>query len=155
MILAQHIATERHKLTPALRESVFQRDSGICQLCLEPVAGRNWHIDHVIPLCQWGLTTYVNLQLTHELCNLKKGRSQWGWSALLSIFTLYELYGGIRPMPEDLKSYVRPQQQPRPQVQREPAATTTPLKLRMTYEQQSLAWGLDAYVGAQIPLGVK
>ena len=32
-----------------------------------------FHIDHIIPLSKDGNHTLTNLQITHPLCNLKKG----------------------------------------------------------------------------------
>ena len=54
----------------ALREKVYQRDRGICQLCGEPVkAGQLFTLDHRKPSSHGGSTTYANCRLAHKSCN--------------------------------------------------------------------------------------
>lgn len=59
---------------------VFNRDSWICQLCLEPVDPNLVHpdprsksLDHIVPLSKGGDHSYANTQLAHLVCNLSKG----------------------------------------------------------------------------------
>lgn len=52
---------------------VFERDLGLCGLCLGPVDLADWHLDHIVPLALGGTHTYDNVQVSHPLCNLKKG----------------------------------------------------------------------------------
>lgn len=52
---------------------VFERDSGTCQICNEPIGDAVWHIDHIKPLVAGGEHSYANVQLTHGVCNLRKG----------------------------------------------------------------------------------
>ena len=54
------------------RGKVFERDGGICYLCLEPVDPDDWHMDHVHPLSKTGPHTYANVRVTHPRCNLTK-----------------------------------------------------------------------------------
>lgn len=52
---------------------VFQRDKGICGICMKHVdINSKWHIDHVIPIARGGVHSYANVQLAHALCNLSK-----------------------------------------------------------------------------------
>lgn len=60
-----------------LKDGVFYRDKGRCQICgkdltglLKPVTDKNF--DHIIPLKQGGSNDPTNFQLTCERCNLKK-----------------------------------------------------------------------------------
>ncbi|MEW4477365.1 HNH endonuclease [Vibrio cholerae] len=61
-----------------LKNAVFLRDKGICQLCgcdltnvLVPTEQRN--IDHMVPLNSSGTNDPTNFQLTCESCNKSKG----------------------------------------------------------------------------------
>lgn len=70
--------TRRARKNDAFVESVnsltvFDRDGGVCQICLEPIGETAFHIDHVVPLCKGGEHSYANVQLTHAHCNLSKG----------------------------------------------------------------------------------
>lgn len=152
----QHMRRERTKLTTSLKRDVYLRDYPICQLCLESVEGQETHIDHVVPLYRWGRTTYANLQLVHSKCNLKKGTRLREFGAFADMFTIYIKYGGNPPMkPEDLRP---PRWQPgQPSTQRSTIqlSTTLPIQIlsaREGSEQGTLPFGLDAYVGAQVPL---
>lgn len=53
-------------------ETVFSRDSGVCQICLLPIGGSDWHVDHVQPIVFGGEHSYANTQLAHAHCNLVK-----------------------------------------------------------------------------------
>ena len=60
------------------REAVFFRDRGRCVLCSCDLSGLlrtdfTKHIDHIVPLNQWGINDPCNLQLLCESCNLHKG----------------------------------------------------------------------------------
>lgn len=62
------------------RQQVFLNDAGICQwqYCSEPspfVDPTNWHLDHIIPLSKGGEHSYMNTQVTHPACNLRKNDS--------------------------------------------------------------------------------
>ena len=63
-----------------LKKGIFFRDKGICQLCGKDVSGlRNpleeIHIDHIVPLAQYGNNDPTNFQLTCRSCNVSKGAS--------------------------------------------------------------------------------
>ena len=61
------------------RSEVFDRDGGVCQLCLSAVdpnhADKSLRLalDHVIPWRQGGTDDPDNLQLVHWVCNSRKG----------------------------------------------------------------------------------
>lgn len=55
------------------RSVVFERDCGICGICGLAVDPKNWHLDHVVPLALGGEHSYANTQVTHPVCNLRKG----------------------------------------------------------------------------------
>lgn len=51
---------------------VFRRDNWLCQYCSRPLSKRDATIDHVIPLCQGGLTNYKNCVTSCKKCNHTK-----------------------------------------------------------------------------------
>lgn len=55
------------------RRVVWERDSGICHICLLPADPHNWHLDHVFPLSRGGEHSYANVAVSHPTCNLRKG----------------------------------------------------------------------------------
>ena len=59
-------------------------------------------------------------------------------------------------MPEDFQVPVRPQFVRLQAVRRPEAVASVSITRRIVVvDQPTLPWGLDAYLGAQIPLGVK
>lgn len=74
---------EQNRGIPYTRELVIDRDRGnkeypICYLCGEPiidVSGSACHIDHVISIGNGGLDCFSNVTAVHQLCNLKKTKS--------------------------------------------------------------------------------
>lgn len=52
---------------------VFERDAGVCGICGKEVQSDDWHLDHIIPLAAGGSHLYGNVQVSHPLCNLRKG----------------------------------------------------------------------------------
>lgn len=60
------------------RQVVFERDEGICHICLVAVDPSNWALDHVIPLQprdpddEAGEHSYLNCAVSHLACNAWK-----------------------------------------------------------------------------------
>lgn len=52
---------------------VFRRAKGICGICEKWVKPKNASMDHIHPLSKHGGHIYNNIQLTHLICNLRKG----------------------------------------------------------------------------------
>lgn len=61
--------TSVEPISPAV---VYERDGGICQICLNSVLYKEFSLDHVIPLSRGGDHLYSNIQASHLKCNLKK-----------------------------------------------------------------------------------
>lgn len=55
------------------RQTVWERDEGICGICGEAADRNDWHMDHVIPVIRGGEHTMENVQVSHPTCNRKKG----------------------------------------------------------------------------------
>lgn len=63
-----------------LKEAVYHRDKGRCQLCWTDLTGQltpihNAQLDHIIPLAASGSNDPTNFQLTCVECNQRKGRN--------------------------------------------------------------------------------
>lgn len=61
----------RGKLTPGISEKLFALQKGKCACCKKPL-GKNYHMDHIVPLALGGTNTDDNIQLLHQKCNHKK-----------------------------------------------------------------------------------
>ena len=60
-------------IEPVDAKVVFDRDGGVCGICLQPVLpGQAWHVDHIEPLSKGGAHSYDNAQLAHAGCNMSK-----------------------------------------------------------------------------------
>lgn len=58
---------------PVKRRTVYNRDGGLCQICGDPVAFDDMHLEHRIPLARGGLHSYENTRTACARCNLAKG----------------------------------------------------------------------------------
>lgn len=58
------------------RKVVFERDNGICHICLDVVDPADWHLDHIIPLSKGGPHSYDNTAVSHPFCNESKN-NKW------------------------------------------------------------------------------
>lgn len=67
------------------KEDIDNWHSRICGICDEKIIG-SFHIDHIIPLHPRtgspGLHVVENLQLTHPLCNLRKGNGSFNGNVI-------------------------------------------------------------------------
>ena len=59
------------KLTKGIAEKLFDLQKGKCPCCKRGL-GKNYHLDHVVPLALGGTNTDDNVQLLRAECNLKK-----------------------------------------------------------------------------------
>lgn len=74
--MARRRARERacfggHKPSDARR--VYKEQMGCCLYCFEPIAFKDAHVDHYIPLAQGGRNDPFNLAIACAGCNLSKG----------------------------------------------------------------------------------
>jgi 5-methylcytosine-specific restriction endonuclease McrA len=54
-------------------DEIFDRDGGVCHLCLNAVPRVDATMDHVIPVTKGGPHTRANVKLAHRSCNTRKG----------------------------------------------------------------------------------
>jgi len=63
----------RVSIPAGMRAQVITRDGLVCALCGGDVDLADVHIDHRHPVALAGPTELSNLQVTHSLCNMRKG----------------------------------------------------------------------------------
>ncbi len=51
---------------------IWERDHGICQICMKPVTKATASLDHILPLAVGGDHSRRNLRLTHIACNVQR-----------------------------------------------------------------------------------
>lgn len=56
------------------RENVYLRDEYRCQYCGQSLPSRALTLDHVVPRCQGGKTSWTNVVAACTPCNRRKGR---------------------------------------------------------------------------------
>ena len=56
------------------RENVYLRDGYRCQYCGNPFPARDLTLDHVVPRCEGGETSWTNVVTACGACNRRKGR---------------------------------------------------------------------------------
>ncbi len=59
-----------------LRLIVISRDGLVCGICGGEVAPDDVHIDHIQPVSRGGSNDLDNLQVTHSVCNKRKGNRE-------------------------------------------------------------------------------
>lgn len=60
------------KLSPDLIKKLLSLQNGRCACCRRPL-GKNYHLDHVVPLALGGANEDSNMQLLTNRCNVQKG----------------------------------------------------------------------------------
>ncbi|KKN65430.1 hypothetical protein LCGC14_0481500 [marine sediment metagenome] len=68
---AQHLGVECDHSVKLVE--VFKKYFGICGICEKWVQPKQASMDHIYPLSKGGGHIYDNIQLSHLLCNLRKG----------------------------------------------------------------------------------
>lgn len=58
-------------LSKGLTERLYSLQRGKCACCREPL-GKNYHLDHIMPLALGGANTDDNMQLLRQRCNTRK-----------------------------------------------------------------------------------
>jgi 5-methylcytosine-specific restriction endonuclease McrA len=63
--------TTKQKIT--LKNELMNQQQGICPLCNTSLTISESTLDHITPISKGGQNIAQNIQLTHDLCNSKKG----------------------------------------------------------------------------------
>lgn len=73
-IRSTHVKNGDYKRTPALtNETLFERDRHVCAYCGDKFHASGLSREHIIPTCQKGLNTWMNVVTACIPCNGKKG----------------------------------------------------------------------------------
>jgi len=59
------------RLSRGLAELLFTQQKGKCPCCRQPL-GKDYHMDHIMPLALGGLNADENIQLLRAVCNMQK-----------------------------------------------------------------------------------
>lgn len=66
-------SSERVLIPKAIKEEVYRRSGGTCEICGKPISRFQYSIDHIIPLSRGGTNNIDNLRAVHPTCNKLKG----------------------------------------------------------------------------------
>lgn len=72
VVLNRHDKEVTRRVVHFSRANLWKRDGGVCQYCGEKPDTDALTIDHVVPRCQGGQTTFINTVLACIKCNRKK-----------------------------------------------------------------------------------
>ncbi|MCO5156616.1 MAG: HNH endonuclease [Aquamicrobium sp.] len=64
--------TDDQRAPPRVRLRVFDRESGKCHICRQPIIGKKWALDHVTALINGGENRESNLKPVHIACHAEK-----------------------------------------------------------------------------------
>lgn len=66
-------SSDRIVIPPAVKEEIFNRSKGVCEICGKNLYKQNFQIDHILPLSRGGTNDPANLRAVHCNCNRLKG----------------------------------------------------------------------------------
>ena len=64
--------TARKPLSPMRKLALFEREAGRCHICEQKIFGKEWDVEHVIPLALGGADDESNMKPAHRLCHAPK-----------------------------------------------------------------------------------
>lgn len=67
--------TQREHIPKDIRYQIFNKDSGICQMCGRPLDIDSFTIDHIVPISRGGITDISNYRCLCNRCNKWKADS--------------------------------------------------------------------------------
>lgn len=95
-------SSERVFIPKAIKEEVYRRSGGTCEICGKPISRFQYSIDHIIPLSRGGTNNIDNLRAVHPSCNKLKGN-----------FTDTEMKKVVTNVYENISSEIPSQSSPR------------------------------------------
>lgn len=75
-VTSEHFSFKKGRVRYS-RHLMYVRDLFRCAYCDEIFTARELSIDHVIPRCEGGKTSWENCVTACRTCNLKKGHKKW------------------------------------------------------------------------------
>jgi len=75
-VTTEHFAFKKGRVRFS-RQLLFLRDLYQCAYCENIFHHKNLTVDHVVPRCEGGKTTWTNTVAACSACNLKKGNKRW------------------------------------------------------------------------------
>lgn len=64
----------RIRLSTTRRVKVFEDARGLCHICEQKIFGKEWEVEHVIPLALGGADDESNMRPAHTACHAGKTR---------------------------------------------------------------------------------
>lgn len=117
-------------IPPRIRQRIFDRDSGTCHLCKQPIkTGETWQADHVIALINGGEHRETNIAPAHGHCHVTKSARDVKEKAKVAKQRGKHI-GSIRP-----KQSIR--SAPFPQTEKSNRASKPPLPPKILFEARS------------------
>ena len=71
---------------------IYERDQGICALCLEWVRRDLASRDHIVELSEGGCNCDINLKLTHAICNKLRQHGRIDYNEVEEALSLQSLH---------------------------------------------------------------
>lgn len=66
------VRRRKKQAVPFSRRNIAVRDNGECQYCSRPLGTHEYTLDHVVPRCRGGVSSWTNLVLACIKCNKRK-----------------------------------------------------------------------------------
>jgi 5-methylcytosine-specific restriction protein A len=67
--------TDRRSLSPTRRVKIFEDAGGRCHICEGKIFGKEWDVEHVIPLALGGADDASNMRPAHKSCHGEKTKA--------------------------------------------------------------------------------
>ncbi len=66
------VASEIDVMLPNDIQAMWDKQRGLCAICLLPLGNGEWHMDHRMAAANGGGGNKQNMQITHARCNMRK-----------------------------------------------------------------------------------
>lgn len=73
VVVLKHSKNKKVNSIRFSRNNIWLRDEGRCQYCGVNVSIKNFTVDHIVPRCNGGKTSWENIVVCCHKCNQKKG----------------------------------------------------------------------------------
>lgn len=120
VVMTKKYVTKKNSKLKCTKENIFAREKAKCAYCGELVLKSKRTIDHIVPRCKGGKTSWKNCVLSCKTCNNKKGSSSLQDSGMKLLIEPYEpktidrrflpWFINSNTIPESWKQYVKAQE---------------------------------------------